>query len=253
MSKRSSVTVRVPTVRPSAGPFRLSWPAVDDRANPVRAETAPPVTAEAVRVAQVERVDARAQLRETAGGRSLGDLGCCHVRQVCPAAQTDRRAGVISSATGASAAGCSTSARTRLARNRAVRTVLPPRVTSLTSTTPAPVRDVDPASGAGGRDLVGAGGAAAGVDDDLDPIALHGCRRSVVVVGGPNRTPVASRRVAHPVGWHFWVRPGDSVSPGSDDPYNPLPSSNIPASHPHFGAILLPTGARNSSMAPKCG
>src|SRR6202044_847642 len=38
-----------------------------------------------------------------------------------------------------SAAGCSTRASTRLAMNRAVRTTVPPRVTSMTSTTPRPV------------------------------------------------------------------------------------------------------------------
>ena len=37
-------------------------------------------------------------------------------------------------------AGCSTKARTRLAMNRAVRTGVPPRVNSVTSTTPRPVR-----------------------------------------------------------------------------------------------------------------
>jgi len=37
-------------------------------------------------------------------------------------------------------AGCSTRARTRLAMNRAVRTGVPPRVNSVTSTTPRPVR-----------------------------------------------------------------------------------------------------------------
>src|ERR1700754_4494120 len=38
---------------------------------------------------------------------------------------------------------------------------------------PAAVRDVHPASGSGGRHLVGAGGAAPSVDDDLYSVAFH--------------------------------------------------------------------------------
>src|SRR4051812_16632231 len=96
-------------------------------------------------------------------------------------------------------AGCSTRARTRPDMNRAVRTGVPPRVVSVTSTTPRPwvtstrrpargwpagggLGDLHGPSagggaprgaGGGGLDLVG-GGAPAGIDDDLDAVALHG-------------------------------------------------------------------------------
>jgi len=56
---------------------------------------------------------------------------------------------------------------------RAVRTGVPVRVTSLTSTIPRRFGDVDPAAGLGRGDLVGLG-ARARVDHDLDPVALHG-------------------------------------------------------------------------------
>ena len=77
---------------------------------------------------------------------SLGDDGG-PVRPVCPVWPPRRRSPgqprpgppVPLSAVPLSAAGCSTRASTRLAMNRAVRTTVPPRVTSMTSTTPRPV------------------------------------------------------------------------------------------------------------------
>ena len=77
-----------------------------------------------------------------------------------------------------SRAGCSTSAISRLAMNRPVRTGVPPRVTSVTSTTPARGRHLDPAAGAARHDVEGLHGPA-GIDHDLDPIALHSPSLSV--------------------------------------------------------------------------
>ena len=54
----------------------------------------------------------------------------------------------------ASLAGCSTSARTRLAMNLALRTGSPVRVTSATSTMPRPRCDLDPATRACRDDLI---------------------------------------------------------------------------------------------------
>ena len=56
--------------------------------------------------------------------------------------------------------------------NRPVRTGVPPRVTSVTSTTPRDVVDLDPPARPGGDDLEGLD-ALTGVDDGLDAIALH--------------------------------------------------------------------------------
>jgi hypothetical protein len=42
MLTRSSVVVRVPPARVSAGPFRLSWPPADEITSPLRDETVLP-------------------------------------------------------------------------------------------------------------------------------------------------------------------------------------------------------------------
>jgi hypothetical protein len=71
-----------------------------------------------------------------------------------------------------SRAGCSTSAISRLAMNRPVRTGVPPRVTSVTSTTPrAVVTSIR--RPARTRDDVERLDSPAGIDHHLDPIALH--------------------------------------------------------------------------------
>ncbi len=43
MLTRSSVRVKLPPVRLSAGPFSVSWPVADEIESPVRADTMPPV------------------------------------------------------------------------------------------------------------------------------------------------------------------------------------------------------------------
>ena len=55
---------------------------------------------------------------------------------------------------------------------RAVRTGVPLRVSSVTSTTDRPYDNLDPATSASRHDLVRAGRSAS-VDDDLDAIASH--------------------------------------------------------------------------------
>ena len=160
-------------------------------------------------------------VRARAGGG--GGHGRCSV-QGRP--QTERRLGLISSATGSSAAGCSTRASTRLARKRAVRTVLPPRVISLTSTTPRPWVTLTRRPARVAVDLVRAGGAAAGVDDDLYPVALHGCLRcrECERVSGPGAGRLSASgttRLRFGIPWRRFI--GETRghrSPGPDISFN---------------------------------
>ena len=64
-------------------------------------------------------------------------------------AESRRRVSTSTRAPSLSCAGCSTSATTREAMNRPVRTGVPPRVTSVTSTTPRAVGDLEAPPGRG--------------------------------------------------------------------------------------------------------
>ena len=140
---------------------------------------------------------ARAARRGDLAGHRPQSIGPDGYSSVEPA-RMRRRVETSTGRSRPSAAGCSTSATSRLAMKRPVRTGVPLRVTSLTSTTPRAVVTSIRRPALRRDDLECLRAALARVDDGLDAIALHRCYRAsrVTEVTSRSRSILVSTRAS---------------------------------------------------------